>query len=575
MKNLRLLLACAIALATAFLAVSCSKTPAPETFTGQLDNIDGAMFFVSLQHPKLVVRGINKLTAEIPEASALNMLLAGYGGRFGYPEFSDIAPGTNIGVYMPAMTLDELKRGKPSLSPVLFIKLKENGKIWNTLVNQAGMEARKHGDWAMFAQNTADFDAVKNPDAIIARLSAPQAENLRVWACLNGDTAAAYKTLLNDAIAKALDNARDKDLLDDAGKTAFTAYTRVLLDEFLSSTHSAHATLNLGDNGLRLAFGAQFKPDTATGTLLRYRADATPAVAQYIPNDALYSGVVRFTPKALNDYNNHLLDLILKVDYPPVSEPLAKFKQDTASYYEQMDGCGAVTVNMDMNLDFKNPRASKNIPDAFYVYSGKFDERGLKPLRTAFDFLQKFMTRFFAFARANLRSDVPKLTITNKPGAATIDGHNFDMLTLDITGAKANMAPINYYYGVAGGNLIIATQKDTLQKRLPALLAKKTQPDNVAAANPLQPYEQMNLGFNGAALADMICKTAKIDLTDADAQATIAGIKESYKQAGPARFTLEARQAGATFAMDIPYKFITDSVQLGRYIYSVKNTAGE
>jgi len=566
-RHMPALLAAALALATLAFTASCTKTPAPEPFTAQLDDIDGAMFFASLQHPKLIVQGLNKLTAEIPEASFLTMLLAARAGQFGYPEFTDIAPGANIGLYLPVQPLDELKHG--TTPPILIIKLKENGKIWNLLVKQAGMSAKKIGDWTMFAQNDADFASVKNPAALTARLAAPQTENIRLWARLNGETAAAYETALNDTIAKTLAQSK----LPAPEKTAFTAYARALLGELLTSTHSAHATLNLGDTGLRLSYGAQFKPDSPAGTALRYRSHATPTVAQYITNDTLYSGVVRMTPKAIEDYSNHLTDLILKVDYPPISEPLAKLKQDTAFMNKQMDGTYAATANLDMNLDFKNPRASKNHPDYFYVYSGKFDERSLPPLRNAFDIAKKFADQILAFAREKTGPDMPALAITNEPNALTIDGAKFDAFTLDVTNAKLDMPSltVRYYYGIAGGNMILATKEETLKTRLPALLARKKLPNNVADANPLQPYEMMNFSINGAPLTDLVTKITKLDLTDTDNQSAIADIKDAYKQTTPVRTILTARQADATITIDIPYKFVAASVRLGRYVYSIKN----
>ena len=576
MKNLRLLAtatACALALATAFLAASCSKTPAPEAFTAQLDNIDGAMAFYSLQHPKLISQGVNKLIAEVPDAAPLNMVLALYGGQLGYPEFTEIAAGTNIGIYQPVMSLDELKHGAAPAF-ILFVKLKENGKIWNLLVRQRHLKTQKQGDWTMFAKSTADFDAVKNPDAIIARLSTPQAETLRAWLCLDGETAAAYKTLITDAIANALDHGA----LPDAEKTAFAAYARALLGDILDSTHSGNITLNLGDTGATLAYGAQFKPDTPIGIFNRYRSGATPDIASYITNDALLTATFRYTPKAGKDLSDHMLDLLLKVDYPPISDPLAKFHKDFSLFWEQMDGCGAMTFTQ--NFGTTNPRMP--YADTFVAYSGKFDRQTSRQyMQFTVDLAQKLATNMLDLISkrlAGIRAEnLPRISITGSTDALTVAGVNFDAMTMNITGgAKDIHIPAQTtYFGVANGNFISASNEATLQKRLPALLAKKVQPGNIAAANPLRPYDIMSMSVNGAALTDMACSAARIDQTDTDAQATIADIKDSYQQSGPARLAIEARQAALTLKVDIPYKFISASVKLARYVYSASKAAGE
>jgi len=565
-----------LALALSLLAGSHSKTPAPEAFTdtARLENIDGAAAFYTFQHPKLIAQGINKLTAEIPEASYLNMVLAAYGGRLGYPEFTEIAAGTNVGIYQAAMSLDELQRHRQPVF-ILFVKLKENGKIWNALTNQIGLQSRKLGDWAMFAKNTADFDAVKNTGALIARLSAPQAETCRAWFCLNGDTAAPYKTLLTDAISKTL----SRSALADAEKTAFAAYARVIIGEILDSTHSATITLNLGDTGVSITEGAQFKPDSPVGIFSRYRSDATPDIARYIANDAIISGVFRFTPKAQRDLSDYLINTVLKVDYPPVSEPLAQFQKNIGSYWEQIGGCGALTINQ--KIDLANPRGPKFTADTFAAYSGKFDPPSTRQyLQSVVGMAQGLMANMLDVVRANITraraDDLPQISITSATDALTVGDINFDSMTINITPAKqsVHIPPQTTYFGVADGSLVSSSNEATLKKRLPALLAQNPLPDNVAAANPLQPYDLLSMILNGAPLADMVCDAAKIDLTDTDAQATIADIKESYQQSGPARMTVEARQATLALKVDIPYKFISAGVKLGRYVYSVKNTSG-
>ena len=575
----------ALALATALLAASCSKTPAPEKFTdtAQLENIDGAMAFYSFQHPKLVVQSLDKLAAEIPEAAFLNALLSAQGARLGYPDFTEIAAGTNIGVYQPAMSLDELKlkRGQRAfLSQVFFIKLKENGKIWNMLTRQLHLQTRKQGDWTMFAFDTAAFDAVKNPDALIARLSAPQTETLRAWFSLDGDMAAAYQTLLDDALSKAL----SAGTLPDAEKTAFAAYAKILIGEFFASAQSARASLTLGDTSLQITGGIQNKPDSPLGIFARYRSDATPDTARYIANDAILTGVIRITPKAQRDLAEHFADQLLTVDYPPVSEPIAKLKTacDTSGYWKQMDGC--VAMSMNMSMDLSDLQAPKTEGKNFTVTSGKFDTGTLQIMDESIAIAQKLVSQMMAYAvrhapAGNLGRDLPEITFpATQP--VKIEGVDFSAWTMQIRAGSENGAAARprllqkqtTYYGVAGGNLVTASNEADLKTRLPALLAKKVLPDNIAAANPLQPYDIASMSLNGGALTDMICATARLDMTDTDAQATIADIKSLYAQSGPARLTMEARQAALEYKADIPYKFIAASVRLGRYIYSVKNS---
>lgn len=568
MKTMRLLgktIACILASAAVFFTAACSKKTEPEAFTAQLEDVEGAMFFYSMQHPKLISQGLNSLIAEIPEASYARVLLETYGGRFGYPEFTEIATGSNIGVILPAASLSQMKQGRTP--PVVFIKLKEGGKIWNMFTMQLGMRAKKHGEWTMFAPKDEAFATVTNPDAVIARLNVPQPENLRIWARLNGETVDIYKTLLDDVIAEAL----NKSALPEAEKTAFETYARVLIGEILTATHNGHASVHLANDGLRITCGVQFKPDTPIGTFLRYRSDAKPAVARYVANDSLLSASIRYTPKAGKELSDYITNRLLTVDYPPVSGPLAKLSKDylDANYWEKMDGCGAMTMDMEMDLD--NPKAPKSKADTFVAYSGKFDAQAMKQMQAGFEFAQQLVGHLLTVARSqNSASSVPRISLSTESNAATVEGSSFDAMVINISGAGMDMPSQKTYYGIPGGNLVTASSEEILKKRLPSLLAKKTLPENVGEANPLQPYDIMSMTVSGGAVVDLVCKTSKIDLSDADRQAAFASIKEMYKQTRPARCVVEARQADCTYKVDIPYKFVSASVKLGQYTYAAK-----
>lgn len=555
--------ACILALASIFFTASCAKkTAAPEPFTAQLEDIEGAMFFYSLQHPKLISQGIDKLIAEVPEASVARILLETYGAKFGYPEFTEIETGSNIGLFMPADLSNPLKQDKRNM--VIFIKLKEGGKIWNNLVEQAGMIAKKHGDWTLLAQTDEALAAVPNPDAVIAKLSAPQAEHLRTWTRLNGEVASHIKARLNDAIAEAI----KKSKLPDAEKTAFTDYASILADELFDSLHSAHGRIHLGAKGVQLAYGAQFKPDTPLGTFFRYRTDTAPANAQYIANDALTSGVFRYTPEAAKDLADHITNQILKVDYPPFAKPLADLNTTYADRWNKAGGHGVLA--MDIDMDIENPFSPKVEVEQFVVESGKFDQQSMQQINAGMELAQSIMNHCLAIATQSGARNMPGLDITAGGEPKTIEGVEFSSVTINLSVPGGPTQNQTTYYGITGGNMVTATSEKVITKRLPALLAKKPLAGNIAETVTLRPYELMGMTLNGAALVDLVCKTSKIDLTDADRKAMFESVKENYNRSAPLRIAVEARQADITYNVDIPYKFISASVKLGQYTHAIK-----
>lgn len=556
---------CLIAIAAAFFTASCSKKPAPEPFTGKLDNVEGAMVFYSFQHPKRITQGIDKLIAEIPEAAYARILLETYGAPYGYPEFSELAADADIGVYLPAQSLEQLQSAQ-KVTPIFFMKLsREDGKIWNAFVNGFGMRVRRHGEWALFAHSPDDavFDTVKNPDAVIARLSTPQAENVRMWAALDGEMGATYQKLAIKSIGDAI----AKSTLPDAEKKAFNAYAGVIFPEIFANLHSAGASLHFADTGLRINYGAQFKPDSQLGTLARYHSDATPVIGQYIANDSLLSATIRYVPKGSETFFDYVADTFLKVDYPPFAAPFAQLRKDYAGYWDQPDGCGAMTI--DMEMDFADLKAPKSKAETFVANSGAFDGRiTQRAMKATIGIAQQVITGFTNIAAQATDKKIPVITISAEDAAKNIAGHAFDAITVGVTGGDVVVPSQTTYYGVAGGNLISASSEAIIEKHLPSMLAKKTVSGNVAEANPLAPYDIASMTVNGGALVDLVCKTARVDLSDPDRQAVFAGIKERYKEAEPFRVTLEARQAAVTYKANIPYKFISASVKLAQYTYT-------
>lgn len=562
MKNLPALAktaACILVLASIFFTASCAKkTAAPEPFTAQLEDIEGAMFFYSLQHPKRISRGIDKLIAEVPEAAVARILLETSAAKFGYPEFTEIETGSNIGLFMPADPANPLRHEKRNL--VIFIKLKKGGKIWNALVEQGGMIAKKHGGWTLLAQTEEALGAVPNPDAVIAKLSAPQTEHLRTWMRLDGEVAGHVKTNINEAIAKVIKQSK----LPGAEKTAFTDYASILVDELFDSLHSGHGSVHLGDKGVRLSYGAQFKPDTAFGAFLRYRTDAEPAVAQYIASDALVSGAFRYAPKAAKDLADHITNQILKVDYPPFAKPLADLNATYADRWNKAGGNGALA--MDIDMDIENPLSPKIEVGQFVVESGKFDQQSMRQISAGMELAQNIMNHCLAIATQSGARNMAGLDITTGE-TNTIEGVEFSSMTIHMSVPDVPRQTQTTYYGIADGNLVTATSEEVITKRLPALLAKKPLAGNIAEAVTLQPYELMGMTLNGAALVDLISNASKIDLSDDDRKAMFEGVKDRYNRSAPLRIAIEARQADVSYKIEVPYQFIAASVKLGQYVY--------
>jgi hypothetical protein len=285
MKNLRRLLltvASAFALAASLqFTTGCrpknesGQSSEVQKFTGKLTEIEGVQVLYTLRHPKLINLELEKLMTQIPEAAMARMFMGNL-AAFGYPEFSELAANTNIGVAMLDTSGAETQSGKPVV--VGFAKLKENGKIWNFL-NQSGFVFQKQGEWVLISKDVTAFAKIKAPAAIIAQIEQPQDEEVRIWGRVSPSLLATAKETLIPALDAKLSARTPEE------KKAILAYVDVLWG-YVAQLHSGGASLDLNDQGIAIGYNGQFLPDTAVGRALRRDLGPSPKIANPFPPTA-------------------------------------------------------------------------------------------------------------------------------------------------------------------------------------------------------------------------------------------------------------------------------------------------
>ncbi|MEY4488195.1 MAG: hypothetical protein RIQ79_703 [Verrucomicrobiota bacterium] len=230
-------------------ATRCTAQTGAAPFTAQLTEIEDVQAIYSLRHPKLILADLDKLMAAVPEAGMLRMVLPQL-TAYGYPEFSELAADTNIGVAMLKLTPEDITAGKPAF--VGFAKLKEGGKIWTALI-QAGLTLQKHDDWTWIAKDPAAFAKITHFATITARLDRPQTAELVAWGRSSPELLAKAKELiLPELLGKLSTRPADE-------QKAFAAYADVLWS-YLAQLHSVGGSLDLNDQGVTITYSGQFLP---------------------------------------------------------------------------------------------------------------------------------------------------------------------------------------------------------------------------------------------------------------------------------------------------------------------------
>ncbi|MGH7997714.1 MAG: hypothetical protein ACREFX_15315 [Opitutaceae bacterium] len=512
-----------------------------------MTEVDGVVAVFSIRHPKLVAQDLDRLVAGVPETALVRMGLASL-APYGYPEFTEIEPGSNVGI--------AVLRGPPA-GPATFVgfaKLKEGGKLWN-LLGRRFPARRRHGDWVLFARTPADLAKLKAPDSAIAFLEKPQTADICVWARAYPEylarIEAGCRNKLNSLLAKAPPDRRQ------AGSRAID-----ILIRGMSEIRSGEVSLSFADSGIKIEYAVQFRPDSPAGTFLRYPLGPDPEIASHISGNALVSFVFRQNPVAAADLANTFLNALARVGYPPLTAWLKTARPGLAAAMAESNG-GAAAV-FDFAYGTKNAGRAAT-PALFYAASGHFTP---EVVRMYMKSVRSLSPDIFAAVQASMPSRLRALS-WSKPvyteNAVTVDGVAFDLDAMPGLGAPGGaVSPPREYIGVAGGNLVIADSESILRRNLPNLTARAPLADGLRLVGP--PDTLGDVELHGANLVGDIEAALGSRSEDEDAKARFADLRSAYAAAGPVSVIVTASQARVTETVFIPYKFIETSIRLGQYM---------
>lgn len=539
--------------ATLFTFTGCKPKAAsatePAAFTAELTETPGVQAVYTIRHPKLINADLEKLMNAVPEA-ALARMFFGQLTAYGYPEFTELAAGTNIGIAL--LSLDETTLAAAEPVFIGFAKLKQGGKIWSAL-EQSGLVLETRGEWTWIARDAALFEQLKSADAVTAHIARPQTEEIKVW----GRATPVLLSALKSRVMPALEAKLAENPAED--RQALTAYADVLWG-YLSQIHSGGASIDLGDTGLAIAYSVQFLPDSAIGTWLRYPHGPAPKIAASVPSDGLFNIVMRQNAPAQAEFFEGLFDALIAVDYPKVSSPLKAHKDSFISLIKSSDGGTVVTMDMSMPDGAKAPDLS-----LFGVYAGQFTEAQVADYYRQSAALTDTFTNAILTGMSSLNPMQPAISMKSelKEDVLTIEGVRFGTFTSTITSGTEEPVTTVQHYGVADGNYIFATDEAALRAKLPAILSKKKVAKPVSIA--LTGDDALIGTVQGDRLVDMIVEGMKLDLSDADTQAQVNTLKEGFAAADAPRFVVSAAQAKGVFTLNIPYQFVSQSVRLGQF----------
>jgi hypothetical protein len=436
---------------------------------------------------------------------------------------------------------------------ILFVKLAEDGKLWDFLTVSQHLAHTRRGGWTLFAKGEADFARLPSPDAVIALLEKPQAEDIKLWF-------RSTPGLVREIADKVRISFKVKlEALPEAKRKAALAYLDVV-SALASQLHSIEVGFTLGDRAILLTGSYQFNPGSPIGNSLSYPPGPYPAIASSVRGDALLALAARFNPAAQRDLMGSVLDSLVAVDYPPFAEKLKSFRTHYLAIADAIDGGAA--ANLDLTVARENGKSATH-PRFFYAISGHVDDTAA---RGYFEEAQLFNLTADGF----LKPANPAVVIEHHNqftrDALKLDGATFDSVHFSTSVNGTATADFTEYLGAVGGNLVVADGEATLRAQLPALRAGTALPNGIRV--PLAGDEILGADMNGGKLAEIAAAEAGLNTRDPDVAAQLANLKAEYAAGGPVHAGLANGQARAEFRLTVPYKFVCGTIHLSAYMAS-------
>ncbi len=536
-------------------APAAPAVPGPEPFMGELTEVDGVQAILSIRHPAQVNEDLKKLMAAVPEASLLRLALFRL-SPFGYPGFSEVAPGSNVGAVILRVSAEDYRW--KSVGIVGFAKIADGGKL-SELIEQGHLAHLKHGDWVMFAKSYADLLRLGPPDGVIAYLEKPQADDVRFWGRVSPELLAGFK----GAIARAVKLGLAQQSMER--RKAFLGYLGAAYS-LASQVHSIGLSLNLTDDALKLVFDFQFLPDSPIGIYLRYTPGPAPAVAQYVSANSLVTFAGRPNVVALAGLANSLMDSVIRVDYPPAAAQLKEFKDAYLACLSASDGGLVGTVDMAPGTQDGRTGPQK---ETFLVMPSHFTREVARRYTHGIQgaVMKAMLASKMPVAMASPASVQPVVNFDFRyachQDAATVDGIPFDVSYVSRLENGREISRKAQYVGVVGGDLVMADSEKSLRDHVPALIAKVPLADGIRA--PLDGKEQAWVVFNEGKIVDLVVSGARLNMADADAKAAVDSLKAEFVAAGPVTAAGSAGQARMTLTISVPYKSVESGVHFAQW----------
>ncbi|MGJ3243870.1 MAG: hypothetical protein ACFE0O_13090 [Opitutales bacterium] len=439
-------------------------------------------------------------TGSIDPTGKTAMMLPMALALFGYPQFPDLDPDANLGVFV----LLDPTAGKPVI--VGALKMQPGAEQTPAMLQQQGLTLKEAAGWTFVAREPAALDALSTltrPEALIALTQDDPVADLGLTLLpdfVNAQRPAFEQMLRGMLDAQAARASMTEDGNPELAEKALPVVKSLagLAFDTLGDLRSITLGVDLGEADLGLLLSARSVPETPLSGLFSQNISGSTAAGAYLPATGALRMVGNFDTEAQRTYLEWAIDRV-KPSLPTAT--LARF--DT--FYALIEPLWATTGEWAVTADMEGLQSAQA-----QVSLGNYDKTALdaafagittETIPSLLETLVKYAGDDGEEAKATL--DLLKLSL--EPEATEVAAVPVSRLTTRVTlpdtmkpgdegmgdadvatdssrglGARKDLLKQDQYYTVVGGHYVQATSLERLKTPLMALANGEPVPESLA-----------------------------------------------------------------------------------------------
>jgi hypothetical protein len=491
-------------------------------------------------------------------------MLAGYG----YPEFNDLDPEANLGVFVV------LSPTAPQPQIIGALKLMPGAEQTPMMLEQQGLSLMETDGWTFVARNPGALETLGGPiapDALTGLLQDDPVADLGLT--IFTDFAIAQRPALEPMLMGMLEAEAAEAESGEDGNPELAQKALPLVKAFgglsfdvLADLESISLGVDLGEADLGLLLGARARPDTPLGALFSQEVSGSTAAGAYLPDAGALRIVADFDTEAQLAYIEWAAER-LKADLP--GSMIARIDTILAQMEPLWDHTGEWAISADMaGLKAAQTQIVLGDLDADGVhaaYAGLIGETLpgiLQVLAEAeaegeegetIDFAEVFDIAYETDVATVAGVSVARLT--SRVGLPEADAEAMAALDEDLLVQEQ-------FFAVTGGNLVQATSLERLEGAVKALVQGEPVPGNMADRFQAAPGVALQGTFDPIAYYLPVLETL---VGSFDADPGMAAILEQVQdlELTPLGFSGTVGDHYATIRGDLPYATVRTLAQKG------------